>query len=127
MKYPIFIILLLASSTLVVAQADKQNIRVVTDTEPSFPKGDNTLYTYILMNVKYSEESKKKYVTGEVTISFDVKADSTVTNAVVISGVGYGIDEEVKRLIQALKFSPGMQNGTVIKMNTMYTFPVKAH
>ena len=36
-------------------------------------------------------------------------------------------DEEVKKLIQTLKFSLGMQNGTTVKMNTMYTFPVKAH
>lgn len=115
------------SSCIVFAQADKQNIKVVTNTEPSFPKGDNALFTYVYMNLKYSEESKKKYIEGEVTLSFDVKPDSTVTNAFVISGVGYGVDEEVKRLIQTLKFSPGVQNGMVIKMNTMYTFPIKAH
>ncbi len=115
------------ASSIVSAQADKQNIKVVTNTEPSFPKGDNALFTYVYMNLKYSEESKKKYIEGEVTLSFDVKPDSTVTNVSVISGVGYGVDEEVKKLIQSLKFSPGVQNGTVIKMNTMYTFPVKAH
>jgi TonB family protein len=109
------------------SQTDKQNIKVVTDTEPSFPKGDNALYSYVLYNLNYSEESKIKYVQGEVTISFDVKQDSTVSNAIVISGVGFGVDEEVKRLIQTLKFSPGVQNGTVVKMNTMYSFPVKAH
>lgn len=109
------------------AQADKQNIQVITNTEPSFPKGDNALYTYVYMNLKYSEESQKKYVEGEVTLSFDVQPDSTVTNAMVISGVGYGVDEEVKKLIQTLKFSPGVQNGMVVKMNTMYTFPIKAH
>jgi TonB family protein len=109
------------------SQTDKQNIKVVTDTEPSFPKGDNALYSYVLYNLNYSEESKIKYVQGEVTISFDVKQDSTVSNAIVISGVGFGVDEEVKRLIQTLKFSPGGQNGTVVKMNTMYSFPVKAH
>jgi protein TonB len=109
------------------SQPDKQNIKVVTNTEPSFPKGDNALYQYVLMNVKYSEEAKKKYIEGEVTLSFDVKADSTVTNAIVISGVGYGVDDEVKKLVQSLKFIPAIQNGTVVKMNTMYTFPVKAH
>jgi TonB family protein len=109
------------------SQTDKQNIKVVKDTEPSFPKGDNALYSYVLYNLNYSVESKIKYVQGEVTISFDVKQDSTVSNAIVISGVGFGVDEEVKRLIQTLKFSPGVQNGTVVKMNTMYSFPVKAH
>jgi len=108
-------------------QSDKQNIKVVTNTEPSYPKGDTELYTYVLYNVKYSDEAKKKYLEGEVTLSFDVKTDSTVTNAIIISGVGMGVDEEVKKLVQTLKFSPGIQNGVPIKMNTMYTFPIKAH
>lgn len=127
MKNIVLLLFFLLVSFVSVAQNDKQNIKVVTNTEPSFPKGDNALYSYVYMNLKYSEESKKKYVEGEVTLSFDVKPDSTVTNAIVISGVGYGVDEEVKKLIQTLKFSPGVQNGMVIKMNTMYTFPVKAH
>lgn len=106
---------------------DKQNKLVVTDAEPSFPKGDNELYQYVLYNLNYSEESKKKYVEGEVSLSFDVKPDSTVSNMILISGVGYGIDDEVKKLIGKLKFIPGVQNGFPIKMNTMYSFPVKAH
>jgi len=126
MKRQVLFILFFAFTTFVVAQ-DKQNIKVVANAEPTYPKGDNALYTYVYMNLKYSPESIKKYIAGEVTISFDVKADSTVTNAMIISGVGYGVDEEVKKLIQTLKFSPGMQNGMAIKMNTMYTFPVKAH
>lgn len=126
MKKHILVICLISFSVVALGQ-DKQNIKIVTNTEPSFPKGDNALYTYVYMNLKYSEESKKKYIEGEVTLSFDVKSDSTVTNVMVISGVGYGVDEEVKKLIQTLKFSPGVQNGMVIKMNTMYTFPVKAH
>lgn len=112
---------------MVVIAQDKQNIKVVANAEPTYPKGDNALYTYVYMNLKYSDESIKKYIEGEVTISFDVKSDSTVTNAMIISGVGYGVDEEVKKIILTLKFSPGMQNGMAIKMNTTYTFPVKAH
>ena len=109
------------------AKPDKQNIQILTDTEPSFPKGDNELYQYVLYNLNYSEESKKKYIEGEVSLSFDVKADSAVSNMVLISGVGYGIDDEVKKLVGKLKFIPGVQNGFPIKMNTMYSFPVKAH
>lgn len=108
-------------------KTDKQNKQVVTDAEPSFPKGDNELYQYVLYNLNYSEESKKKYIEGEVTLSFDVKADSSVSNVMLISGVGYGIDDEVKSLIGKLKFIPGVQNGFPIKMNTMYSFPIKAH
>jgi TonB family protein len=127
MKKQLLIAVFITLSTFSFSQTDKQNIKIVTNTEPAFPKGDNELYQYVMMNVKYSEEAKKKYIQGEVTLSFDVKADSTVSNVIIISGVGSGVDEEVKKLIQSLKFIPAVQNGTVVKMNTMYTFPVKAH
>ncbi len=123
LSVPLFSILGFAQQPV----TDKQNIKVVTNTEPSYPKGDSELYSYVLYNVKYSDEAKKKYIEGEVTLSFDVKADSTVSNVLVISGVGYGVDEEVKKLVQALKFIPAVQNGVRMKMNTIYTFPVKAH
>lgn len=124
-KLVLFILFIIFVTTL--SAQDKQNIKVVANAEPAYPKSDKALFTYVYMNLKYTDESIKKYIQGEVTISFDVKADSTVTNAMIISGVGYGVDEEVKKLIQTLKFSPGMQNGMAVTMNTMYTFSVKAH
>lgn len=127
MKKQILVLVLISVSFACFSQTDKQNIKVITNTEPVFPKGDQELYNYVFSNINYSDEAKKKYVEGEVTLSFDVKTDSTVTNVIVISGVGYGVDEEVKRIIQKLKFAPAKQNGTLIKMNTMYTFPIKAH
>lgn len=105
----------------------QQNSKVVTNSEPAFPKGDNELYTYMYYNLKFTEEAKQKSIEGEVTVSFDVKTDSTTTNVLILTGLGYGIDDEVKKIITQLKFSPGVQNGIPIKMNTMYTFPIKAH
>lgn len=109
------------------SKTDSQNMEVVTNQEPFYPKGEQALYTHVLYNVKYSEESKKKLIEGEVTLSFDVMPDSSVAHPIVISGVGYGIDEEVQRLVKELKFAPAIQNGMRIKMSVMYTFPVKAH
>jgi TonB family protein len=89
---------------------DPQNMTVNTDAEPFYPKG-----------------AKDKLVTGEVLMSFDVNPDSTVTNAIVISGPGFGVNEEVKALVEKLKFAPAVQNGVKVRMNVMMNFPVKAH
>ena len=78
-------------------------------------------------NMKFTEEAKVKFIEGNVEISFDVKTDSTTTNIIIFKGLGFGIDEEVKRIIASLKFIPAIQNGVPVKMNTMYTFPIKAH
>jgi len=106
---------------------DKQNIAVVTEQEPFFPKGDIELYKYVLNTVKYSDEAKQKFIEGEVMLSFDVLPDSTISNANVISGVCCGINEEVQRVVKGLKFAPAMQNGIKMRMNVMMNFPVKAH
>lgn len=108
-------------------QKDTQNKEVITNNEPSYPKGDQALYIEVMNNTKYPDEAKKSYIEGEVTLSFDVRPDSIVANIVIISGVGHGVDEEVKKLIEKMKFSPAVQNGKAVKMNTIYTFPVKAH
>ncbi len=106
---------------------DKQNIAVVTEQEPFYPKGDLELYKYVLNAVKYSDEAKQKFIEGEVMVSFDVLPDSTVSNANLISGVCCGINEEVQRVVKVLKFAPAMQNGIKMRMNVMMNFPVKAH
>jgi TonB family protein len=130
MKKFILLVVIIPFSSVVFAQQpnkDKQNMNIVTNSEPAYPKGDHELYTFVLYNVKYPAEAIKKNIEGEVTLSFDVKPDSTVSNIVLISGVGSGVDEEVKKLVQTLKFIPAKQNGVRVKMNSIYTFPVKAH
>lgn len=115
------------STSTVTPTPDKQNMTVVTTQDASFPHGEQALYIYILKNVKYSEEAKKNYIEGNVTLSFDVLPDSSVSNARVISDIGYGIGEEVKRLVSQLKFSPAIQMGVKVRMNLIMDFPVKAH
>ncbi|MFH1004836.1 MAG: energy transducer TonB [Bacteroidota bacterium] len=113
----------------VVAQEkpDKQNMQVTTNQEPFYPSGEQSLYTYIMYNVKYSEEAKKNFIEGNVTLSFDVVPDSSVTNIKIISDVGYGVGEEVKNLVQKLKFAPAIQMGIKVRMNLMMDFPIRAH
>jgi len=107
-------------------KTDKQNMTVTTQ-DAFYPKGEQSLYTYIMYNVKYSEESKKNYVTGNVELSFDVMPDSTIKNVKIISDVGYGVGEEVKKMVEKLKFAPAIQMGMRVKMNLIMDFPVKAH
>ena len=124
--------LLLASGCWQIASAqsstsgDKQDMTVTTK-DAFYPKGEQALYTYVMMNAKYSEESKKNYVTGNVELSFDVMADSTVKNVKIISDVGYGVGEEVKKLVEKLKFAPAIMMGTKVKSNLIMDFPIKAH
>jgi protein TonB len=108
-------------------QNDPQNMAIKTDQEPFFPKGEMELFNLVSNGITYSDSAKAKYVAGDVMLSFDVMPDSTISNVVVISGPGYGIDEAVKNYVQKLKFAPAIQSGVKVRMNLMMNFPVKAH
>jgi protein TonB len=106
---------------------DKQNMPVNTNQEPFYPKGEKEFYEFVNKNIRFSDEAKKVNLSGDVTVSFDVKADSSIVNFMVITGLGMGVDEELKRVIEKAKFSPAVQNGFKVKMNMMVTLPIKAN
>lgn len=129
MKTQLLILSLLFISSISFSQDynDKQNMEVIMQQDAFYPEGEMALYKYIFKNIKYSDEAKENDVEGEVMASFNIEVDSSVTNIVIIKGVGYGIDEEVKSVLKKLKFSPAIQNGEKTKMNLMFNFPVRAH
>ncbi|MEI6765106.1 MAG: energy transducer TonB [Bacteroidota bacterium] len=103
-----------------------KNFSVNVTQQAHFPKGDTALYSFMAHNIKYSETAYQNRAYGNVMVSFDVMADSTLTGFLVLSGVGFGVDEEVVRVLSTIKFAPAMANGTAYKSNVIATFPVKA-
>jgi len=129
MKKLIFITTIILMSQLGFTQDynDKQNMEVVMQQDAFYPAGEMALYKYMFTNVKYSDEAKANDAEGDVMTSFNVETDSTVSNIVIIKGVGFGIDDEIKRILGEMKFAPAIQNGERTKMNLMFNFPVRAH
>lgn len=113
-----------------IAQSDtkkydnSQNMEVALNQDAHYVDGDQALFEYIYKNVQYPDKAKGKALKGEILLSFNVETDSTLSDVSIISGVGYGADEEVKRLIESLKFAPSIQNGMKVKMNLMLSVPV---
>ena len=104
-----------------------QNMKVETTREAEYPKGDQALFEYLFQHIKYTEEAKKNKAEGEVTVSFLVEADSTLSNIRIIKDVGYGCGEAVKEALVKVKYSPAMVNGTIMKSKMLLNVPVRAH
>ena len=120
---------LLLSGQLVSAQGSNEfdvNFDVTTDREAQFPAGDQKLYEYMFYNLNYSDEARTAKVIGQVMVSFKVQPDGSLTDRLVVSGVGHGIDEEVVKVLKDLKFNPAVQNGHMIATTLMMSFPVSA-
>lgn len=54
--------------------------------------------TFVIDQLNYPEKAVDKKIQGDVTFEFDVK-DGKVTNAKIIKGLGYGIDDELLRVL----------------------------
>lgn len=102
------------------------NYKVRTDQEAHYPDGDQKLVEHIFHYLNYSAEARKNKVQGQVTVSFKVQPNGSLTDVRVLKGVGYGIDEELVKILKDLKFAPSIQNGVKIATTLVMNFPVSA-
>jgi len=126
-----FLLIILLFTTVSRAQDnnqtsnDPQNMEVVTSREAHYPSGNEALFKYLLDNIKYPNEPKGEVVTGDVMVSFYVESDSSLSEFIILSDVGYGIGDEVVKVLKELKYTPSIQNGILLRMNTMLTVPIR--
>jgi len=89
---------------------------------PDYPGGDEALNAFINSNLRQQNETKG--LKGTVTVSFDVKPDSTLSGVTVVSGLHPGIDEQVVRMLERSRFTPAQKDGRPIRMNIMCDIPI---
>lgn len=63
---------------------------------------------------EFSEEARRKQVGGVITLKLTVSENGDVTDAVVIKGLGYGLDEKALEAVHRWKFQPPLKDGQPI-------------
>ncbi|MDB5023431.1 MAG: energy transducer TonB [Mucilaginibacter sp.] len=88
------------------------------------PYGGATAWARFLQkNIHYPSQASQAGKQGKVFLSFIVETDGHLSNIVVETGVGYGLDEEALRVLKlAPAWKPGIQNGQ--KVRVKYTIPI---
>lgn len=110
MTYPF----LPADTTLEVyqlSQLDKAPVAIFTD------KG-MTLAKFIQKNIRYPETAFRQSISGKVTLQFIVEPQGRVSNIKVLAPVGGGCTQEAIRLLQLLKWMPGIKNNIAVRAMT---------
>lgn len=102
-----------------IKDGSHRNYTITTETNAHYPGGNEALYRYFFEHMEYPEEAKSRSVEGQVTLSFFVLPDSTVSDVRCLRDLGYGTKEEAIRLVKNLKFAPAVQDGRPIKQNMM--------
>ena len=72
--------------------------------KPIYPGGPKAMRQFIKNNLQYPKEALENRVEGTVSLEYNIDYQGTVTDVHVISGIGFGCDEEAMRLVKLLKF-----------------------
>jgi TonB-dependent SusC/RagA subfamily outer membrane receptor len=93
---------------------DSNKIFIKMEKEPEFPGGTVAWQSFLQRNLKASVPTDKGAPSGSytVTVQFIVDIQGNVSSIVPLTKHGYGMEEEVVRLIKTVsKWMPGVQNG----------------
>ena len=93
----------------------------VCEQMPQFPGGEDALYKFIRLNLKYPVSEPQ--LQGKVICRFIVNADGSVSNPEIIRSLDPEYDKEAIRIVSSFpKFIPGKQNGKNVRI--YYTLPI---
>ena len=81
----------------------------------AMPKGGlYTFYQQIAKEMKYPPKAKKSNIKGRVFLLFIVQKDGSISNIKILKGIGYGCDEEAKRVLKLTKWIPAQDDGEIV-------------
>jgi protein TonB len=72
--------------------------------KPIYPGGTKAMQEFLRLNKKYPEEAFEKGIEGTVSIRYTIDYKGQVIQTKILSGIGYGCDEEAERIVSLLKF-----------------------
>ena len=71
--------------------------------------------------VQYTAAARQQKVQGDVVLRVTFTASGQVVVQGVVRGLGYGLDEEARRVAQEIKFRPATRNGQPVDLTTNIT------
>lgn len=72
--------------------------------QPVLPGGRKAFNAHLRKHLKYPQKAIINRIEGSVFIKYDIDYKGNVVDTKVISGIGYGCDEEAERVVRLLKF-----------------------
>jgi len=105
-------------------EIDEQEIFILVESQPEFPGGSGELYKFLGDELNYPPIAREAGIQGKVFVNFVVEKDGSITNIVILRGIGGGCDEESVRIVKMMpKWTPGKQRGRPVRVS--FNLPVK--
>ena len=121
--------IVIADDLSIVKEVEEEEVReeekifTVVETQPQFPGGEDSLYSFITTHLRYPEVAKYNGIEGKVFLTFVIETDGSITNVKILRDIGGGCGKEAKRVVEMMpKWIPGKQNGKPVRVQ--YNLPV---
>jgi periplasmic protein TonB len=96
---------------------------LVVEQNPDFPGGSAALQRFLAQNLRYPAPASRANVSGRVFVGFVVNANGSIADVQLLRGIGFGCDEEAKRVIELMpRWKPGKQAGRAVRVR--FTLPI---
>jgi len=103
-----------------MAQSDSAStVFTIVDTPPEITRGDDASPNVLT----YPDSARAAGVEGTVFVQVVVERDGHPTGVTVVRGVEESLDEEARRFVRGMTFTPGREDGEVVRTQT--TLPVR--
>ena len=123
----LFLIMLLAFvSVNAYSQSDDTDNDVynMVDQSAKFQDGYNSIIKFVQENIKFPAEAKENNVHGRLMVSVVVEKDGSLSDITVKKGLGYGLDEEIVRIIKMMpKWQPAQHKGKTVRQSQTILIP----
>lgn len=108
-----------------ISNLSKQDgdVFTVVEQQPEFEGGFEGLGAFLGSELKYPAEPRKAGVEGTVFTSFIVEKDGSVSDVKVVKSVEPSLDQEAMRVVSLTKWTPGKQNGEIVRVR--FILPIK--
>lgn len=86
---------------------------------PEYPGGQKGMLTYFIKSMRYPLAAYTNGVSGTAYVNFIVETDGSISDVLILKPVGYGCDEEAKRLVSQMKgWTPGEMDGKRVRVRS---------
>lgn len=117
-------VLIVDNSSTPTAKTNQAPV-VMADKMPQFPGGNTALTAYIQKHVKYPAQAPLGRK-GQVVVQMIVNADGSVSDFLLLKGLGKGFDEEAMRLVSQMpRWIPGKENGQNVPVYHKIVIPFR--
>ncbi len=123
----LFLIMLLAFvSVNAYSQSDDADNYVynMVDQSAKFQDGYNSIIKFVQENIKFPAEAQENNVHGKLMVSVVVEKDGSLSDIKIKKGLGYGLDEEIVRIIKMMpKWQPAQHKGKAVRQSQTIMIP----